>query len=56
MVRLRFASVSVSDTVAKESRIKVFLDGLMLSVAGDLSWTSDLGLFVKAPEGVSTAQ
>jgi hypothetical protein len=54
MIRLRFASVSLSDTTAKESRVKLSLHGFTFSMASDLVWINDLGMFAKAPEGVNT--
>lgn len=53
MVKLRFASVSLSDTTAKESRIKISLHGFTFNLAADqMKWINDLAAFAKAPPGV----
>ena len=52
MINLRFASVVLSDTSAKESRIKLLATGFSFIVTADLSWLEDLANFGKAPEGV----
>lgn len=53
MISMRFASVSVSDAVANESRIRVSLHGFTFVMPPDLDWIADLGEFAKAPPGVS---
>ena len=56
MIHLRFASVAVSDTVAKESRVKASLHGFTLLVADGVAWMNDVASFVKAPPGVCIDQ
>ncbi|KAF8317481.1 hypothetical protein DL93DRAFT_2165719 [Clavulina sp. PMI_390] len=51
MVQLRFASVSVSDAVAKESRIRTSLHGLTFVMNADIKWINDVAAFAKAPPG-----
>lgn len=53
MINMRFASVSVSDAVANESRIRVSLHGFTFVMPPDVDWIADLGEFAKAPPGVS---
>lgn len=56
LVKLRFVSLIVPETIAKESRVKVTLTGFTYNLYRDLLWASDLGLFIKAPPGVSSFQ
>lgn len=57
MVKLRFASVVISDTAAKESRIKTTLHGFtFLLSAAHMGWANDLAAFIKAPPGVRVIQ
>jgi hypothetical protein len=44
--------VVMSDTSAKESRIKLLASGFSFILTTDLSWLDDLANFGKAPEGV----
>jgi autophagy-related protein 2 len=53
MVKLRFTSLVVPETTAKESRLKLTLWGFTYDAYPDLKWVADLGRFVKAPPGVS---
>jgi hypothetical protein len=52
MINLRFASVVLGDTSAKESRIKLLASGFSFVVTTDFTWMEDLANFGKAPEGV----
>ena len=52
MLKLRFTSLVVSDSAAKETRIKVTLCGLTYTLYPDLTWASEVAQFVKAPPGV----
>lgn len=56
MIHIRFASVTVSDTAAKESRVKASLHGFTLLIADGIAWMDDVGAFVKAPPGVRVAE
>ncbi|KAF8077884.1 hypothetical protein FPV67DRAFT_1463315 [Lyophyllum atratum] len=51
MVKLRFTSLVVPGTTAKESRIKLTLTGFTFALFPDFSWTTDLADFAKAPPG-----
>jgi autophagy-related protein 2 len=51
MVKLRFTSLVVPETTAKESRLKLTLWGFTYDAYPDLKWVADLGRFVKAPPG-----
>jgi len=53
---LRFASVTVSDAAAKESRIKASLHGFTFLIAHGIAWMNDAASFVKAPPGVCVAE
>ncbi|OBZ75363.1 Autophagy-related protein 2 [Grifola frondosa] len=50
-VKLRFTSLIVPETTAKESRVKVTLSGITCNVYPNFDWAIDLGRFVKAPPG-----
>ncbi|KAI5124376.1 hypothetical protein M0805_008979 [Coniferiporia weirii] len=49
--KLRFRSVSLPGTIAKESRIRMNLYGLRISMWSDFEWIQDLMCFAKAPPG-----
>lgn len=51
-MKLRFTSLVVPETTAKESRIKLTLCGFTYNLYPDFAWALDLGQFVKAPPGV----
>ncbi|KAF8329752.1 uncharacterized protein EI90DRAFT_3155180 [Cantharellus anzutake] len=51
MVKIRFASVNMSDKAAKESRIKISLWGSTYQLLGQGSWFDDIGRYARAPEG-----
>ncbi len=53
-LKLRFTSLVVPETTAKESRVRLTLCGITYHFYPDLKWASDLGRFVKAPPGVRT--
>ena len=53
MLKLRFVSLILPETNAKESRVKVTLSGITYTLHGDLDWIAELANFVKAPPGVS---
>ncbi|OSX65316.1 hypothetical protein POSPLADRAFT_1134429 [Postia placenta MAD-698-R-SB12] len=50
-LKLRFTSLIVPETTAKESRLRLTLCGITHNLYPDLEWTADLGRFVKAPPG-----
>ncbi|KAH9843042.1 uncharacterized protein C8Q71DRAFT_735660 [Rhodofomes roseus] len=50
-VKVRFISLIVPETTAKESRVKLTLRGITFTAHPDFAWTSDLASFVKAPPG-----
>ena len=52
MLKIRFVSLILPETNAKESRVKVTLSGFTYTVHADLDWISDLGRFAKAPPDV----
>ncbi|KAG5650892.1 hypothetical protein H0H81_010636 [Sphagnurus paluster] len=52
MVKLRFTSLVVPGTSAKESRVKLTLSGFTFNFYPDFSWAKDLAVFVKSPAGV----
>ena len=53
MIKLRFASVILSDTAAaKESRVKLTTFGFTCALTSDVAWLKDIAAFAKAPEGV----
>lgn len=52
LLKLRFTSFVVSNTTAKESRVKLTLYGLTYNLCPRLQWVSDLAEFAKAPPGV----
>ncbi|KAF9464765.1 hypothetical protein BDZ94DRAFT_466688 [Collybia nuda] len=51
MVWFSFTSLTVPETAAKESRIRVILSGFTFTILPDLSWISDLAAFMKSPPG-----
>lgn len=51
-VKVRFISLVVPGTTAKESRVKLSLRGITFTVHPDFAWTADLAAFAKAPPGV----
>ncbi|KAH8107055.1 hypothetical protein BXZ70DRAFT_271252 [Cristinia sonorae] len=51
LLKLRFTSLVVPGTIAKESQIKVTLCGLTYNFYPDIEWITDLASFVKAPPG-----
>ncbi|KAI0345175.1 hypothetical protein BDW22DRAFT_1370943 [Trametopsis cervina] len=52
LVKLRFTSLVVSDSIAKESRIKLTVCGATYTLHPNIAWISDIAKFVKAPPGV----
>ncbi|KAI0093682.1 hypothetical protein BDY19DRAFT_1063485 [Irpex rosettiformis] len=52
LLKLRFTSLVVSDSAAKESRIKVTICGATYTLYPNLDWITDITRFVKAPPGV----
>lgn len=52
MVKLRFISLIVPETTAKEARIHLTLCGFEHTVHPDIAWIEDLATFSKAPPGV----
>ncbi|KAI0362114.1 hypothetical protein OH77DRAFT_20625 [Trametes cingulata] len=50
-LKLRFTSLVVPETTAKESRIRLAVSGITYHFYADLQWASDLGRFFKAPPG-----
>ncbi|KAF9814906.1 hypothetical protein IEO21_04850 [Rhodonia placenta] len=50
-LKLRFTSLIVPETTAKESRLRLTLCGITHNLYPDMEWTADLGRFVKAPPG-----
>lgn len=53
MIKLRFKSLVVPETQAKESKIRLTLVGFTFTLYSDLEWVSDLTAFSKSPPGVS---
>ena len=53
LLKLRFVSLTIPETNAKESRVKVTLSGVTYTLHPMLDWAAELGLFFKAPPGVS---
>lgn len=53
MLKLRFISLTVAETTAKETRVNLTLWGFTYHVYPDFKWVTDLALFAKAPPGVS---
>ncbi|KAJ4487878.1 hypothetical protein J3R30DRAFT_861953 [Lentinula aciculospora] len=51
LVKMKFTSVIVPETMAKESRIRLHLWGFTYSLFPDISWISDLTVFASAPPG-----
>ncbi|KAJ3557004.1 hypothetical protein NM688_g1710 [Phlebia brevispora] len=52
LLKLRFVSLILPETSAKESRAKVTLRGVTYTLYPDLDWISEIGQFFKAPPGV----
>ncbi|KAH9935004.1 uncharacterized protein B0H18DRAFT_1082721 [Fomitopsis serialis] len=50
-LKVRFISLVVPETTAKESRVKLTLRGITFTVHPDFDWISDLAAFAKAPPG-----
>ncbi|KAI0721077.1 hypothetical protein C8T65DRAFT_601842 [Cerioporus squamosus] len=50
-LKLRFTSLIVPGTTAKESRIRLTVSGLTYNFHPDIGWAADLGRFFKAPPG-----
>ncbi|KAH9854243.1 hypothetical protein C2E23DRAFT_754086 [Lenzites betulinus] len=50
-LKLRFTSLVVPETTAKESRVRLTLCGVTYHFYPDLKWGRDLGRFFKAPPG-----
>ncbi|KAH7871768.1 uncharacterized protein C8R40DRAFT_529797 [Lentinula edodes] len=51
LLKLRFTSVILPETIAKESRIRLHLWGFTYQLFTDVSWISDITLFANAPPG-----
>ncbi|THH26562.1 hypothetical protein EUX98_g7623 [Antrodiella citrinella] len=51
LLKLRFTSLIVPGTIAKETKVKVTFYGLTYNFYPDIAWISDLTSFVKAPPG-----
>ena len=51
-LKLRFTSLVVPETTAKESRVRLTVDGITYNFYPDIAWATDLGSFFKAPPGV----
>ncbi|OCH92227.1 hypothetical protein OBBRIDRAFT_869049 [Obba rivulosa] len=51
-LKVRFVSLTVPETVAKESRVKLTICGLTCNVLPEFDWVQDLATFAKAPPGV----
>ncbi|KAL4267314.1 Autophagy-related protein 2 [Pleurotus pulmonarius] len=51
MIKLRFISLIVPETTAKEARIHLTLCGFEHTVHPDMAWIEDLATFSKAPPG-----
>ncbi|KZT70159.1 hypothetical protein DAEQUDRAFT_226544 [Daedalea quercina L-15889] len=54
-VKVRFVSLVVPETTAKESRIKLTFRGITFTAHPDFSWISDLTSFAEAPPGAFEA-
>ncbi|KAI0336552.1 hypothetical protein GY45DRAFT_1291461 [Cubamyces sp. BRFM 1775] len=50
-IKLRFTSLVVPETTAKESRVRLTLCGITYHFYPDLDWAASLSRFVKAPPG-----
>ncbi|KAL0946599.1 hypothetical protein HGRIS_012798 [Hohenbuehelia grisea] len=51
MIKLRFTSMVIPETTAKETRINVTLWGFTFSIFPDFAWLADMAVFAKAPPG-----
>ncbi|KAJ3725873.1 hypothetical protein C8R42DRAFT_575547 [Lentinula raphanica] len=51
LIKLRFTSEIVPETMAKESRVRIRLWGFTYQLFPDFSWLSDLVVFTSAPPG-----
>ena len=47
-LKLRFSSLVVPETTAKESRVRLTVDGITYNFYPDIAWATDLGSFFKA--------
>ena len=52
MVKLRFVSLLMPETTAKESKVKLTMWGFTFTLFPDIGWISDLAAFSKSPPGV----
>ena len=52
LLSLRFTSLVVPGTTAKESKVKVTLCGVTYTFTPNLEWIQELSNFAKAPPGV----
>ncbi|TBU50794.1 hypothetical protein BD309DRAFT_907025 [Dichomitus squalens] len=50
-LKLRFTSLVVPETTAKESRVRLTVDGITYNFYPDIAWATDLSHFFKAPPG-----
>ena len=55
-LKLRFTSLVVPETTAKESRVRLTVHGITYNFYPDITWATDLGRFFKAPPGVRVFQ
>ncbi|KAJ7172409.1 hypothetical protein C8R46DRAFT_992546 [Mycena filopes] len=55
LLKLAFTSMTVPETTAKESRIKLALWGFTCNLSPDIQWATDLALFFKPPPGAFEA-
>ncbi|KAI9064447.1 hypothetical protein FKP32DRAFT_1685733 [Trametes sanguinea] len=51
VLKLRFTSLVVPETTAKESRVRVTLSGITYHFYPNVKWATNLGRFFKAPPG-----
>ncbi|KAJ3787784.1 hypothetical protein GGU10DRAFT_134981 [Lentinula aff. detonsa] len=51
ILKLRFTSTIVPETMAKESKIRLHISGFTYQLFPDVSWISDLIVFASAPPG-----
>ncbi|KAL5490249.1 ATG2 [Sanghuangporus weigelae] len=51
VLRIRFRSVVLPGTAAKESRVRMVLNGLTFDLWSDVTWIQDLTSFIKSPPG-----
>ncbi|RPD66149.1 hypothetical protein L227DRAFT_488798, partial [Lentinus tigrinus ALCF2SS1-6] len=50
-LKLRFTSLIVPETTAKESRVRLTVSDITYNFYPDIAWATDLGRFFKAPPG-----